>query len=305
MPEILRQDFFNTKNVEERISEMLKDWSLSPEERREILNVWHLFRKSKDKTILEAREKLREFAIKNKYFGFSEKLYTESWARSYNETQDEENKRLKKARGRVSNVKNINSLSDEELAQTRALEQLNNSLRQTSEKLKTAEETLKEKEQAKNGINTEEIQRKKTAFETAKSNLEAKNKIKATYNKKQTEYNNASDEDKETLLEWLEQAKLEADKITQEEIKLSEKTKNDTEREYKDALKEEKRINDEFDEAKATKDKLKWDLDATLTLRQAASDEILKAKNWKEQAKKKEQKLQIEEVADAERKNEE
>jgi hypothetical protein len=160
-----------------------------------------LFRKSKDKTILEAREKLREFAIKNKYFGFSEKLYTESWARSYNETQDEENKRLKKARGRVSNVKNINSLSDEELAQTRALEQLNNSLRQTSEKLKTAEETLKEKEQAKNGINTEEIQRKKTAFETAKSNLEAKNKIKATYNKKQTEYNNASDEDKETLLE--------------------------------------------------------------------------------------------------------
>jgi hypothetical protein len=50
---------------------------------------------------------------------------------------------------------------------------------------------------------------------------------------------------------------LEADKITQEEIKLSEKTKNDTEREYKDALKEEKRINDEFDEAKATKDKLK------------------------------------------------
>ena len=92
MTEILQErSFQNAENIKARVDEMLKDGRLTREERSEILNVWHMFRKSKDGIIIETREKIRQFALEKKdgkdwYEWLARRLYTDSWTWSHNET---------------------------------------------------------------------------------------------------------------------------------------------------------------------------------------------------------------------------
>lgn len=308
MTEILNdKSFDNAKTVETRVAEMLKDGKLTREERTEIMWVWHMFRRSKDETIQKAREDLREFAIKNKYFWLAERFYTESWAGSSNESPKDEKKRLKKARNRRENAKSIVDLGDIEEQQNWNIRELKAALARSGKELRIANETLSNAETAKNSVNRQEIIDKKTALETAEAKLVTKNNelstAKTTRDNLQSQYDKATEEEKKTLHDWLEKAKKD---VTDKEleIKTAKSTIDTAKWEYDKVNNPANIIDEKYKVALQNRNLAQEGLNWIANLHSAKVNMLEQAKKWKAEAQAKEKKSQAAEVLDAERKKE-
>lgn len=307
MSEFLNESSFkNAKSVEKRIAEMLKDGNLTPEERTEILWVWHEFRKSKDGTILKAREQLREFAIKNWYEWLARRLYTDSWTWSHNETPEKENKRLSKARNRRDNAKSIIDLDTKILTLEAQLEQLNIALEKKNKTLMQTNNRLTKAEEAKNWISKNEVREKEDALLEATSELSEKetllNWAKELLKTKQEEYNTATD--KAPLEEWLKNT-LSSVNEAQKEYNLALLKKEQAQTTYTEAFNTKMKIFSEFNKAKLENETARNDLETTMKIQENAEDMLKKAKEWKTQAQAKEKKSETNEISDAEIKDKE